>query len=151
MVYKWSKLRHMPNLCSVDIFKQICALPMTPIPAYKMRTMSIAYWIILGNDVSRILAESLKTCRNPPRARGGKRIGTLASKDGFLVHWSYFVKIELFTLQLFINVHLLISLLCLGLCCVFFDFHIFILFYVTRYSTAFCCIWFLLDECIYFN
>ena len=30
---------------------------------------------------SRILAGSLKTCLNPPRGRGGKRIGTLASED----------------------------------------------------------------------
>ena len=35
-----------------------------------------------ANDVSRILAESLKTCLNPPRGRGEKRIGTLASEDG---------------------------------------------------------------------
>ena len=34
-----------------------------------------------AGDVCRILAESLKTCLNPPRGRGGKRIGTLASED----------------------------------------------------------------------
>ena len=32
-------------------------------------------------DVSRKLAESLKTCLNPPRGRGEKWIGTLANED----------------------------------------------------------------------
>ena len=38
--------------------------------------------------VSRILAESLKTCLNPPRGRGGKQIGALASEDGshYILH-----------------------------------------------------------------
>ena len=35
-----------------------------------------------ANDDSRILDDRLKTCLNPPRGRGGKRIGTLASEDG---------------------------------------------------------------------
>ena len=73
MVYKWSILRHMPNMCSIDIFKGIRTSPVAPIPAYRMRTMSVAY--------SMILVESLKTCVNPPRGRGGKRIETLASED----------------------------------------------------------------------
>ena len=34
-----------------------------------------------ANDVSRKLADCLKTCLNPPRGRGEKRIGTLASED----------------------------------------------------------------------
>ena len=39
-----------------------------------------------ANDVSRKLAECLKTCLNPPRGRGEKRIETLASEDaGHLV------------------------------------------------------------------
>ena len=70
MGYKWSVLRHMPSLCSVDIFKRICTSPVTPILAY-----------IGCERVSRILAVSIKTCLNPPRGRGGKRIGTLASED----------------------------------------------------------------------
>ena len=35
-----------------------------------------------ANDVSRKLAECLKTCLNRPKGRGEKRIGTLASEDG---------------------------------------------------------------------
>ena len=35
-----------------------------------------------ANDVTRKLAECLKTCLNPPRGRGEKRIGTLAREDG---------------------------------------------------------------------
>ena len=35
------------------------------------------------NDVSRNLAEYLKSCLNPPRGREEKRIGTLASDDAF--------------------------------------------------------------------
>ena len=34
-----------------------------------------------ANDFSRKLAKCLKTCLNPPRGRGEKRIGTLASED----------------------------------------------------------------------
>ena len=35
-----------------------------------------------ANDVCCILAECLKSCLNPPRGRGGKRIGAMASEDG---------------------------------------------------------------------
>ena len=35
---------HKPNLCSVDIFKRICSSPVAPIPTYRIRTISVAYW-----------------------------------------------------------------------------------------------------------
>ena len=82
MVYEWSILRYMPSLCSVDILKRIYTSPVTPIPAYRMRTMSVAYW------------PSLKTCLNPPRGTGEKRIGTLASEDDETWQWRVFGHIQ---------------------------------------------------------
>ena len=54
----------------VDIYKRIGTSPVTPLPGY-----------LDVNDVSLKLAECLRTCLNPPRGRGEKRIGTLASED----------------------------------------------------------------------
>ena len=43
MVYKWSILCHSSTMCSFDIYKRIGTSPVTPLPAYRMRTMSVAY------------------------------------------------------------------------------------------------------------
>ena len=69
---------------SLVVYKFVCICQRGTGLAYdKVLTTYKPYSTLIfdANDVSRKLAECLKTCLNPPGGRGEKRIGTLASKD----------------------------------------------------------------------
>ena len=75
---------YMLILGSLVMYKFACICQRSTVWAYdKVLTPFKPYstQIFDVSDDRRKVPQCLKTCLNPPRGRGGKRIGTLASED----------------------------------------------------------------------
>ena len=79
---------YMLVLGSLVMYKFACICQQSTVWAYdKVLTTYKPYstQILDARDDRHKVPECLKTCLNPPRGRGEKRIGTLASKDGLTI------------------------------------------------------------------